>query len=78
MSVTFYFFFSQLVAHSRAFSSAGRIPIDPQLGLAVGEGQNYLEAFEGSGTYSAVMGIASALLRPEQQEPPVAEAAAQG
>jgi hypothetical protein len=31
------------------------VPIDPELGTAVGEGRNYLEAFSGSGTFDAVM-----------------------
>lgn len=42
-------------------STLGRIPIDPQLGTAVGEGTNYLEAFAGSGTYDAVMQIVAPL-----------------
>jgi Mrp family chromosome partitioning ATPase len=45
----------------------GRIPIDPQLGQLVGEGQNYLEAFEGSGTFTAVMNIVQPLVQLERR-----------
>ena len=61
------------LAHLAVSTFQGRVPIDPELGASVGEGKNYLEAFEGSGTYDAVMKMIAPLdalsLADAKQEP---------
>ncbi len=63
-SLSLSLFLSSFLPHAL---SQGRIPIDPQLGQAVGEGQNYIEAIEGSGTFAAVMAVAQPLVALERR-----------